>query len=72
MLTTPLNLNPVIKMIVLSLLIFLPLPSAADPISDLLMIAEKIQGYQQQITGIQNTIEGLTDQIQSAVSGQSE
>lgn len=72
MLTTQLSLAPVIKMTILSLLIFLPLPSAADPISDLLMFAEQIQGYQQQIASIQNTIEGLTDQIQSAVSGQSE
>ncbi len=71
MLTTPLNLNLAIKAAMLSLLILLPLPSAADPISDLLMIAEQIQGYQQQIAGIQNTIEGLTDQIQAAVSGQS-
>jgi hypothetical protein len=72
MLTAPLNLNSAIKATMLSLLIFLPLPSAADPISDLVMIAEQIQGYQQQITGIQDTIEGLTDQIQAAVSGQSQ
>ncbi len=60
------------KSVIFSLLMILSFPSYADPISDLVNIAAQIQGYQLQISNIQNTIEGLTHQIQDAVSGKSE
>jgi hypothetical protein len=60
------------KIVVLSLLIMLPLPSRADFFTDLISIAAQIQGYQFQMTGIQETIQRLNRQIQEAVSGQSE
>ena len=60
------------KTIVLSLFMILSFPGYADPISDLVNILAQIQGYQLQISSIQNTIQGLTHQIQDAVSGQSE
>lgn len=70
-------LNPIknyrtYKTIVFSLFMILSFPSYADPISDLVNIAAQIQCYQLQISSIQNTIQGLTHQIQDAVSGQSE
>lgn len=61
-----------IKAFVLSLLIILPLPSHADFFTDLINIAAQIQGYQLEMTGIQDTIQRLNRQIQEAVSGQSE
>lgn len=60
------------KTVIFNLLMILSFPSHADPISDLVNIAAQIQGYQLQISSIQNTIQGLTHQIQDAVSGKSE
>ncbi|MCH9755459.1 MAG: type IV secretion system protein [Candidatus Rickettsiella isopodorum] len=68
----PIKSHRTYKTIVLSLFMILSFPSYADPISDLVNIAAQIQGYQLQISSIQNTIQGLTHQIQDAVSGQSE
>jgi hypothetical protein len=65
------NTSNMIKAVTFSLLIILSFSSHADPISDLVNIAAQIQGYQLQISSIQNTIQGLTHQIQDAVSGQS-
>ncbi len=64
--------NKIFKITVLSLLIILPLPSRADFFTDLINITAQIQGYQLEMTGIQDTIQRLNRQIQEAVSGQSE
>ncbi|MFM2322700.1 MAG: hypothetical protein RLZZ225_853 [Pseudomonadota bacterium] len=64
-------INSLIQAVIGGLLMILSVSCHADPISDLLNIAAQIQGYQLQISSIQNTIQGLTRQIQDAVSGQS-
>lgn len=68
----PIKNQCIYRTVALSLFMILSFPSHADPISDLVNIAAQIQGYQLQISSIQNTIQGLTHQIQDAVSGQSD